>query len=427
MSSSFAARPHARVRRALALGAAVAALSAPSIGAAQELSLSDALSRVAGGDPVAAAGSARVAAAEAAIAQAEIRPGDVAGLDVEEFAGTGPFSLIDRSQTTAWYERTWERGGKREARVGAARSEVGVAAERSRLRMLDLLAEVQAAWVEALAAEAAAPIAEQRLADALWVEAEVERRVERAVDPLFAAERARTAAAQARIALDQAREAARIARAALAAYWSGGADFRLDLAAFETPGPAAPAQAGTSPDLAVLAAERDAAAARLRLAETANVGNPTARVGVRHFGDGDDVALVVGGSIPIGSRSANRGNMLRAQADAQTAEAEIAVTRAQVAREIDRLAAERAAILAEIGRLNGEVLPGAERAATLVRDGFRRDGAAFTLLDVSEAQRAVVDVRLRIVDLLRRFHLAGARLDRLTGRHASLLSSAEIR
>jgi cobalt-zinc-cadmium efflux system outer membrane protein len=39
----------------------------------------------------------------------------------------------------------------------------------------------------------------------------------------------------------------------------------------------------------------------------------------------------------------------------------------------------------------------------------------------------VVDVRSRRVDLLRRFHLAGARLDRLTGRHAPLLSSAEIR
>ena len=426
MSFTIAARPQARVRRALAISAALAALSAPSIGAAQELSLSDALSRVASGDPVVAASAARVQAAEAAIAQADVRPRDVVGVDVEDFAGTGPYSPIGRSQTTAWYERTWERGGQRQARIGAARSELGVATERNRLRMLDLLAQVQTAWVEALAAEAAVPIAEQRLAEAQRVEAEVDRRVGRALDPLFAGERARTAVAQARIALDQAREAARIARAARAAYWGGPAAFRLDLALFDSPG-ATVAQAETSPDLALLAAERDAAGARLRLAETANVGNPTARVGVRHFGDGNDVALVVGGSIPLGSRSANRGNVLRAQADAQAAEAEIAVIRVQVAREIDRLVAERAAILTEIGRLDSEVLPSAERAVVLVRDGFRRGGTAFTFLEVSQAQQAVVDVRSRRVDLLRRFHLAGARLDRLTGRHAPLLSSAEIR
>lgn len=426
MLSMFVARPPALLRRALAIGAALAALSAPSVGAAQDLNLPDALSRVVNGDPVVAASAARLQAAEAGIVQADVRPRDVIGIDVEDFAGTGPYSPIERSQTTAWYERTWERGGQRQARIGAARSELGITTERNRLRMLDLLAQVQTAWVEALAAEAAIPIAEQRLAEAQRVEAEVDRRVGRALDPLFAGERARTAVAQARIALDQAREAARITRAALAAYWGGAADFRLDLESFDMPDTTA-GRIEASPDLALLAAERDAAGARVRLAESANVGNPTARVGVRHFGDGNEVALVVGGSIPLGSRSANRGNVLRAQADAQAAEAEIAVTRVQVARDIDRLMAERAAILTEIGRLNREVLPSAERAVVLVRDGFRRGGTAFTFLEVSQAQQAVVDVRSRRVDLLRRFHMAGARLDRLTGRHLPLLSSAETR
>jgi cobalt-zinc-cadmium efflux system outer membrane protein len=205
MLSILVARRPARLRRALAIGAALAALSAPSIGAAQSLSLSDALSRVASGDPSVAANAARLRAADAAITQADVRPRDVVGVDVEDFAGTGPYSPLERSQTTAWYERTWERGGKREARIGAARSDLGIAVERNRLRMLDLLAQVQAAWVDALAAEAVISIAEQRLAAAQRVEAETGRRVGRALDPLFAGERARTAVAQARIALDQAR------------------------------------------------------------------------------------------------------------------------------------------------------------------------------------------------------------------------------
>src|SRR3546814_9888670 len=35
-------------------------------------------------------------------------------------------SPLSQSQTTGWYERTWERGGKREARIGAARADVAI-------------------------------------------------------------------------------------------------------------------------------------------------------------------------------------------------------------------------------------------------------------------------------------------------------------
>jgi cobalt-zinc-cadmium efflux system outer membrane protein len=63
----------------------------------------------------------------------------------------------------------------------------------------------------------------------------------------------------------------------------------------------------------------------------------------------------------------------------------------------------------------------------MVRDGFNRGGTAFTLLELAESQRVVSDARARRIELLRRFHLAGARLDRLTGRHASLFTSAENR
>src|SRR3546814_3296923 len=70
--------------------------------------------------------------------------------------------------------------------------------------MLDVLGQVQAAWVDVLAAEAAIPVADERLAVAQRLEREVARRVGRALDPLFAGERAHTAVAQARIARDQA-------------------------------------------------------------------------------------------------------------------------------------------------------------------------------------------------------------------------------
>jgi cobalt-zinc-cadmium efflux system outer membrane protein len=301
-----------------------------------------------------------------------------------------------------------------------------VIALRGRVRGLDLLAEVQTAWVEAMAAKAQIGIMEERLAFAERTAREVGYRVDRAVDPLFADERAKTAVVQARIARDQAVEAARIARANLAAFWAGSADYGLDLTPFEQLDLAA-LRVDETADLALLAAERDAAGARVRLEETRGIADPTVRAGVRHFGEGNDVALVIGGSIPLGSRSANRANVDRARSERVAAEAEIAIARVTRMREADRLVAERASIAAEIGRIDREVLPGAGRTVTMVREGFNRGGTAFTLLELAEAQRVVTEARERRVELLKRFHLAGARLDRLAGRHLPLLASAENR
>lgn len=411
------------VRRVLLCGVALLAATAQPAWA-QNLSLDEALLRVVTADPALAANAARLEAADAAILQADVGPRDVVGVDFEDFAGTGPYSPLNRSQTTGWYERSFERGGKREARIGAARADVAVVGAQNRVRLLDRLARVQAAWVEALAAEAAIPVAETRLADLKRVELDVVRRVTGALDPWFAAERARTNVAQAEIALEQARESARIARINLAAWWGGGGDFALDPVIFQKLDILVPPR-GESADVAVLATEMAAAEAKVKLAESGNVADPSGRVGLRHFGDGNDLAIMIGGSIPLGTKGANRGNVVRAQAERRAIEADIAVTRVEIDREFDRLVADRHLIASEIKRIDAEVLPSANRAVRLISDGLARGGTAFTFLEFSQAQTAASEVRSRRIELLRRFHLLGVRLDRLTGRHMPLLAEME--
>lgn len=416
-----------RLSRLLSICSALPWLLLAPAASAADLTLADALARTAALEPVLAARAAQLRIAQAGITQADVRPPDTVGIDLEDFVGTGAYSPAERSQTTVWYERTWERGGKRSARIGAARSELSVTAQRNRVRMLDLLAQVQTAWVEALATEAAVPVAEQRLAALRRYEGEVRRRVSRALDPLFAAERAKTAVAEAAITLDQARANARIARAGLAAYWGGSANFQLDNATFDPDfGEPNPARSD-SPDIDLLVAQKEAAGARLRLAETGNIADPSARVGMRHFGQGNDVALIVGGSVPLRSRAVNQGNIARANAEQQAIEAEVALAQIDMTRETDRLVAERTAILSELARTTKEVLPGAQRSVALVESGFRRGGTAFTFLELSQAQQAVIEAHSRRVELLRRYHLAGARLDRMSGRHAPLIDSVENR
>lgn len=400
----------------LALGSGL-----PAAALAQSLTLNDVLSRAAETDPSARVNAARVEAAGASVRAADFGPRPRVGVDMEDFAGSGPYRRADGSQTTAYYEQVWERGGKRDARVQFARSEQSVAQQRARLRMLDLFEKVQGAWIEALAADAAVIVAQERLVVAETAEKEVARRVGRALDPLFAGERARTALAQARIAVDQALETARLARVTLATWWGGTEAVRLDPGQFQINAPMVN-DSSNMPDLDLLAAERDSADANLRLAEANTTTDPTFRVGVRRFGQGDNVALVAGASIPVGVNSAGRPAIDRAQAERVAAEGELAAARLQRKREADRLHASRVAIASEISRIDGEVIPTATRAATMVRDGYNRGGSAFTFLEVADAQRSLIEAKTRRIELLRRFHLEGARLDRLSGRHLSLLS-----
>lgn len=403
-------------------------LPLPSALHAQPLGLSEMLARATAQDVGRAADEARIEGAQAAVRQAGVKPNPRLGLEVENFAGAGERQLFDQTESTLYWEQTYERGGKREARVGLARSEIALARYRGQVRALDLLATVQALWVEAAAAEAAIPVAEERLAVSQRLERETARRVAATRDPVFAGERARTAVADARIALDRAQGAAANARGALAAY-IGLPTVDVDASAFDVTAAEAarPAADVETADLQVLEAQRDSALARVRVAESHAMQDPTFRAGVRHFREGGDVAFIVGGSIPLGRNDTNRGAVDRARAERLAAEADIAAARIERQREVARLVARREAAAAEVRRIDAEVLPSARRAVNLVREGFNRGGGAFTFLEVAEAQRAVIDARARSVELLRSFHLDGVRLDRLTGRHAPLIAAAETR
>jgi len=402
-------------------GASGASAQAPAVATGSTLDLGEALARASAADPAAAGWEARLAAAQSNVDQAGVKPNPSLGLELENFTGSGAYSMLDRTEATLAYQQTVERGGKREARVGLARAGAEVTRRRRDVRRLDLLRDVQAAYAEALAAEAELLIADARLVAAQSAQADVDRRVRAARDPLFAGSRAEATTAQAEIDRDQARAAARNARDVVARYWGGAGDFALNLETFFGVAPPSGERAVAVADLALLEAERDVASSSVRLEQSRAVTDPTVRAGVRYFGDGGDVALVVGGTLPLRLHDNNKGAIDRAISERSAAEADITAERVVREREIARLLARMTASATESERLRAEVIPLAIRAVEQVRDGFNRGG--FQYMNVADAERALADARARRVAVLRQFHLDQAALDRLTGRHAALASS----
>ena len=384
------------------------------------LSLERALARAAEVDPALPGGEARARAGDAAVRQADVRPNPTLGLMVENLPTLGGGNIIDRTETTLSYEQRFERGGDRPARVTLARGEAAVVQAEDAIRRLDRLEQVQRAWTDALAAQAELEIARERLDLAERFQTEVQRRVNMARDPLFAGARAEAELAQAQIDFDQAGIQARLARATLGRFWIGAPDFSLDPAGFEDTSAAREVAGPVSEiDLAVLSAQRDVSRARVRVEQARATPDATVSVGIRHFWEGQDLGLVVGGSIPLGRFDRNEGAIARARFEGVAAEADMAALRQEREREIARLQVLLASRALEARRIAEETLPQAERAVTLVRQGFARGG--FTYNDVISAQTALLATRARRVAVLKQFHIDRARLDRLTGAHADLL------
>ncbi|WAC47996.1 TolC family protein [Asticcacaulis sp. SL142] len=401
---------------------ACASLGLTTAAWAEALPLSVALSRAAEADPHLKAVDSRLRAVDGAVQQAGLRPNPTLGLQTENVLGSNSYGGIDGAETTLSYSQVYESPQKRQARQDMAVTQRDLLLAEARVRGLDLMLEVEMVWIEAQAAQAEADLAERRLHMAQRSQKEITRRVTAARDPLFAGALIDASVAKAQIGLDQARRKARAAKSRLVAYWSGNADIDLDETAFASP--VLPTFISDDmPDAEVLRARERAALARVRVETTRPLRDKTLSAGVRHFNADGSVAFVVGGSVPLGRHDTNRGAIAQANAEAEAAALDIRAYEVQRARERAAIEARLGGYLAEVARLDAEVVPQAERAIRLVEDGFARGGFAYR--DLMTAQEALLTVQAERLIILKTFHMERARFERLSGQWIALLPAPE--
>lgn len=422
--------PHMRVQRALRRVAPVTALTACLVLAApiwsmaqtanSPLSLTEAMTRAGGADPTVSVITRRLAAADANIRQAGVRPNPSIGIDAENVLGSNPYSGLNSAEFTLSYQQEIERKSKRQARVGAATAEKDVVRAEGRARVWDAMNTAQALWIEAVAAQAEIAIAKDRLKLAEQAHAEIRRRVEAARDPLFAGSLADTEVANARIGVDQAEAKARQLKLQLAALWNGGSDFTLDPAVLENTSTLnTEPNLMETPDIAVLRARQRASVAQIRVETTRRVQDPTFSAGIRYFREDGSAALLVGGTIPLNRFNTNQGKIDRARAAAEAASADIEVAERFRQRDIAATTLRMDNLAHEARRIESEVIPQAEKAVAQVREGFARGG--FSYRDVTGAQQVLIEAKARRIELLKAFQLEKATRDRLTGQWVPLI------
>ncbi len=177
-----------------------------------------------------------------------------------------------------------------------------------------------------------------------------------------------------------------------------------------------------NPDLVKLQSGLEQSKARLELEKANAIPDPRVNVGVRDFRDSGDQAFLVGIALPIPVFDANRGNIERARHEVSRTEldsrqfkldAQIELTQSYAAMESAYLQAET---------LKNEVLPAADKAFRLSREGYGL--GRFPYLEVLDAQRSLFEVKQQQIAATREFHAAKAQAERLTAAHADELPNA---
>lgn len=376
---------------------------------ARALTLEEALARAARGRPETAAIRHEIQAGEGRVLQAAAKPGPE--LDVE--------TRNALEETSIGMSLVHERGGKRDARVAAAKAALGLLGAQAAVRRLEIGHQVRRAHTAVLAAERALALTEEGRALARsFSDTVVEMVRAGAVSPIEetrAAVRLHGVTAE----VERARREVALARAELAiavgdpAVRAEPLEGRLsedtavpDLAALAACVPASPDE---------VAIEREVLLRRGALAEERARTAPdlTWRASANHSRLDDEAWVTVGVSIPLPAPGRNRGALAAAAAEVELAELGVAAMKSRRAADLQRAYAGLEASAREAAVLRDDVLAGAAQAFATVQEGYRL--GKFPYLDVLDASRVLLDARLQHTAALAALAEARIDVDRLLG------------
>ncbi|MBN8214374.1 MAG: TolC family protein [Xanthomonadales bacterium] len=408
-----------RVRlAAFAVCVAACAVAFPTA-AADDLTLNDAMIRVADSHPDLRLFGARSDVLAAERDRALLRPALIAGATVENAFGSGESSGLQGAELTLTLASVLERGGKLDARRTLAQSRIDALAIERETRRLDLLAEVARRYLAVVAAQKQREIAQQDIAQRQRTVAGARQRMQAGASPESVVLTAQ--AALARAELDRARAEQRLiaARQHLAALW-GERDPDFDVVArdpLKLPAiddfSSLAELVKSTPELVQFADEQRIREARLQLARSGRAADLDWQVGVRRLQATDDFGLVGSVSMPLGSRT-------RAQPEIRVAEAELASL--EIEREAKGLALYSTLAEAhgryrvaqvEVQRLQNDVLPKLAQAETAAERAYR--AGAISYLEWAQLQSERTTARKQQLDAALDAQRALIEIQRLTG------------
>jgi len=386
---------------------------AQTASAATPLTLERALELATTHSPAIAAARHEVEASDGAIRQAGAWRNPELSTSIED-------TRRETRTTTATINLPVELGGKRAARGSAADRARDVAQAQLSDAQAQVRASVIAAYFATLVAQERFKLATNS-ADLAERGAEaVARRV--AAGKVSPVDETRARVDQANTQLEAAEAGAELqsARRTLAALWG---DYEPAFTAVQGDIAATPTRAShaelaqqldASPALMTSRLEADRRRALIEVERSKATPDMTVSLGAKRNNELGLTQAVIGVSIPLPLFDRNQGAIYEAGKRAQRADDEYQLARARALTDLQQASSQLAVARTSLQVLQSTVLPAAQRAYDAARQGF--EAGKFGLLDVLDAQRALLQARTRYLNTLSAAYQAATAIDRLLGR-----------
>ena len=368
--------------------------------------------------------SLEIRAREARALQAGVLPNPEIEVEIENWGGNKDMRGFDSAETTLAVSQRIELGGKRSKRAQVAALEANIAGWDYAAKRLDVLTEVNKAFV-------AAATEQERLAsiEDLHRLARQSRdiaaaRVEAGKASPIDETRSSAELGKTTIELERARTSLDAARKRLASACGlevlhfGRVHSEIVLASSIPSFDHLADHIGKNPDLARWSSEIAHRRASLNLERANRLPDPSVRAGVRWFNENSETAFVAAISFPIPLFNRNTGAVTEAEYRLARAEEEHRAARLRTQAALADAYQTLSSAFAEASALKKEVIPALQSAYDAVQEGYRY--GKFGQIDVLDAQRALFESRNRYVDAHGAFLRALADIERLAGTGAGL-------
>ena len=387
------------------------------------LTLDQALVAVLENNPKLLASDYQAQAAAAKIRQARQSTPVNVKLELENFAGSGEFSGDDLLETTLSFGKVLELGNKVDLRGDIARNEAALLGNEQDAERLDLLAEAARRFVHVVVDQERLKIARDKLALAKRTAAVVDERIRVGKSPDTERRRVLIAVAKAETELEHAEHELATSRLKLATLWGrtepGFSSAHASLLALKPVGSfdKLAQLLERNPDLTRYASEQRLADARLRLAESRRRMDVELSGGVRYLNITDDSALVLSASIPLGSGSRAAPGIESSRLSSNRHPLLYKQRQLELHASLYAIYQELSHAYSASQTLREQILPEAELALSDYEKGYR--SGRYSLLELSDAQKILLDARLESVVTAADFHNYRIELERLTGQAMS--------
>ncbi|GAA6182759.1 TolC family protein [Aliiglaciecola sp. NS0011-25] len=360
---------------------------------------------------------------EGDIKTASLKPVVNAGIEVENFLGTGEVSGIKDTELTLTLSSVIELGNKLNSRKAFASVQSQAVEAQKQVHTLDILAEVTRRYIDVLAQQALIKAQEEAEALARYTYQAVTKRVDAGASPAFEQRRAEAALARARLDVLTAQQTKQGMINSLAIMWGERFPTFTNVEGDLFTLPSSPSLTSLfttlleSPNLNVYTQSERIQAAQVRLTRAANQSDLTWTAGIRRINGIDETAFVAGVSMPLFSGERNLGEYEKQRAIQGQLEQQKQSATLDLYHQLNMALVARNNALLNVQTLQDSIIPPLVESLSLVEQSYIN--GRYSYLEWVSTRQELLNAKQALIQSAKQAHQRGADIESLTGQQLS--------